>query len=253
MDFELAEQNYIRLEKLRRSGQISEEEYRTSVQAIRVLDDRNRWWMVQEQTGQWYVWGGGAWYPEARPGGAGVIRVSAPAPSAAPAAPASQPAPAAQPPPQPAYTAPPVATGYTQAQQPAVAYPQGYAQAQTAQPGYPQSYGQPVPYPQGYPQPYAQPGVGQAGMAGYVTQPVVPPNLALARKRPGCFSVTLSMLLWALVWGVAAYAAHSLLRITPWWAYLGVGLGALATLILWVRLITRHGRALRRLQQGGAA
>ena len=78
MDFELAEQNYVRLEKLRRSGQISEDEYRTSVQAIRVLDDRNRWWMVQEQTGQWFVWGGGAWYPEARPGGAGVIRVAAP-------------------------------------------------------------------------------------------------------------------------------------------------------------------------------
>ena len=61
------------------------------------------------------------------------------------------------------------------------------------------------------------------------------------------------MLLWALVWGVAAYAVHTMPRITPWWAYLGVGLGALATLILWVRLITRHGRALRQLTRGGAA
>jgi hypothetical protein len=247
MDFDLAAQNYMRLEKLRRNGQIADGDYRAQLAALRVTDEQGRTWMVQEQSGQWHVWDGAAWSPDTPPGREGVIRVAA---AAAAPTPAPQPAPPAQ----PAYTAPPVATGYTQAQQPVV-YPQaqGYPQAVASPPAYAQPQAFPQGYPQGYPQAYPQPGVGQAGMAGYVSQPAVPPNLALARKRPGCFSVTLSMLLWALVWGVAAYAVHSLLRITPWWAYVAVGLGALGTLILWVRLITRHGRALRKLSRGATA
>jgi len=194
MDFGLAEQNYLRLEKLRRSGQIAEEEYRAQLGALRVTDAQGRTWMLQEQTGQWHVWDGAAWQPNAPEGRAGVVRVpraTAPAPPA-PAVPTSP---------------PPVA-----------------------------------------------PAVGQAAAVGYVGQPTVPPNVALARQRPGCVSITLRMWLWGLVWFGAAYAVHALPQsATPWWGYLLVGLGALGTLVLWIRRMTRHGRVLRRLARGGAA
>ncbi|MEN6480115.1 MAG: hypothetical protein ABFD20_10830 [Anaerolineales bacterium] len=220
MDFDLAEQNYIRLEKLRRSGQISLEEYRVQLAAMQVVDEQGRTWMVQEQTGQWHVWDGARWVPQAPPGRPGIIAVGPV--SAQPSGPVAPP--------------------------PAAATP-GYFPAQP-------QYGPPPgvsPQPAG---PWAGP-MPTAGVdyrqAGYATQPVVPQQVLLARKRPGCVSVTLRMLLWALVWGVAAWAVNAFLKPTPWWAYLAVGLAALATLILWVRMITRSGRELRRLAKGGGA
>jgi len=215
MDFDLAEQNYVRLEKLRRNGQITAEDYRAQLDALRVVDAQGRTWMVQEQTGQWFVWDGAQWQPSAPAGRAGVIAVGAPPQAAAP-----------------------MQTYYPQQQ--------GYAPQPAPQPAYPQ---QPVYVAPAYP----AAGAVQAAPVGYAAQPVVPQQLALARKRPGCASVTLRMLLWALVWGAAAWAVDALPRITPWWAYVAVGLAALVTLILLVRRITRFGRAMRRLAQGGAA
>ena len=207
MDFDLAEQNYVRLEKLRRSGQIAADDYRTQLGALRVVDAHGRTWMVQEQPGQWHVWDGVAWQPAAPEGRAGVIRVAVAQPAVAPA-PATPP------------TAPPPA----------------------------------ALQPTSGPPPYAGRGVSRAAAVGYVGQPAVPPNIALARRRPGCLSITFRMLLWALVWFGAAYAVHALPQsATPWWGYLLVGLGALGTLMLWIRRMTRHGRALRRLARGGAA
>lgn len=200
MDFDLAAQGYVRLERLRRSGQISLEDYRTQLGGLRVTDEQGRVWMVQEQSGQWHVWDGAQWSPQAPTGRPGVIAVDAPPPTMPP----------------PAYAPP---------------------------------YGQ----PQAAPPVYAPVGAAQPVQAGYVAQPVVPQRTLLARRRPGCVSVTLRMLLWALVWGLAAWAVHSLIRVTPWWAYVGVGLAALGTLVLWVRSITRHGRALRKLARGGAS
>lgn len=195
MDFDLAAQKFARLEQLRRSGQITLDEYRAQLAGLRVTDAQGRVWMVQEQSGQWHVWDGVQWSPQAPPGRPGVIAVEA--------SPPTMPPPAFAP------------------------------------------YGQPQPAPQAY--------TAQPVQAGFAPQPVVPQRTLLARRRPGCVSVTLRMVLWALLWVAAAWAVHSLMRFTPWWAYVGVGLGALGTLVLWVRHITRHGRALRKLARGGAS
>ena len=197
MDFDLAAQSFVWLEQLRRSGQITLDDYRAQLGGLRVTDAQGRVWMVQEQSGQWHVWDGAQWSPQAPPGRPGVIAVDAPPPTM---------------PPPTAHAAP---------------------------------YGQPQPTPQAY--------APQPAQVGYAAQPVVSQRTLLARRRPGCLSVTLRMVLWAVVWVVAAWAVHSLMRVTPWWAYVGVGLGALATLVLWVRRITRHGRTLRKLEQKGAA
>ena len=237
MDFDLAEQNYIRLEKLRRSGQIGVEEYRTQLGALRVVDEQGRTWMVQEQTGQWYVWDGAQWLAQAPTGRQGIIHMPA---ASTPAA--QMPTAPVQAAPTPAY-APPT-------QMPTPAAPSYPPQATYTPPQASGAGGYAQPASTGYAPPQAQAGYVQAG---YAAQPVVPANIALARKRPGCVAITFRMLLWALVWGGAAWAVNSLLRVTPWWAYLGVGLAALATLVLWVRLMTRHGRALRQLTKGGVA
>jgi hypothetical protein len=71
------------------------------------------------------------------------------------------------------------------------------------------------------------------------------------RRRPGCVGIFLRLLLWALFWAAAAWALDSLVRAAPLWAFPALGLGALATLVLWVRWMTRFGRAARKGAQGG--
>jgi len=61
MDFAQAEQEFRLLEASRQAGTLDDETYRTRINALQVTDERGRVWMLQERTGQWYVWENGAW------------------------------------------------------------------------------------------------------------------------------------------------------------------------------------------------
>jgi hypothetical protein len=188
MDYTQAEREFWRLEGLRRAGQIGEDAYRAQLNALSVLDEWGRPWMLQEQTGQWFVLHEGQWVASTPPG-----HTPMPPPiSAQFAAPVQQP--------------------------PALA-----------------SYG-----------PAAQ--ASQPLVAG-VARASVPPTLGSARptrarRKLGCTGVTLRILLWDLVWVGAAYALYTYIGPRMLWAYIGVGLLALATLFFWVRGMGR-GRTLK--------
>lgn len=61
MDYERAEREFRRLEELRQTGFLTEEAYRTQLAALRVIDEWGRLWMLQERTGQWFVYHEGQW------------------------------------------------------------------------------------------------------------------------------------------------------------------------------------------------
>lgn len=63
MDFARAEREFRRLEEMRSTGHISEDEYRGRLSALRVTDQDGQLWMLQERTGQWYVYYGNQWIP----------------------------------------------------------------------------------------------------------------------------------------------------------------------------------------------
>ena len=63
MDFSEAEREFRRLEEMRSTGRISEDEYRGRLSALRVTDQDGQVWMLQERTGQWYVYYGNQWMP----------------------------------------------------------------------------------------------------------------------------------------------------------------------------------------------
>ncbi len=171
MDYEQAEREFQRIEALRQAGSIDEEAYRIQLDALRVIDEHGRTWMLQERTGQWFVYDQGQWMASTPPGSE-----TAPQPVQSP-------------------ISPPSAT----------------------------------------------------------EEPSRKAEPASSNRRPGCFSITLRIMLWMVVWLGTAWAVSALPRLTPRWAYWAVGVGALATLVLWVRWMTRHGRAQRSRAQGGAA
>lgn len=106
MTFSEAEQRFRFLEDQRRRGILSVEQYRAELAQLRVTDQWGRTWMLQEQTGQWFVFHEGQWC-------------------------ASQPPQQAPPPPPPPVSAPyssPAAAYQPQAQKPAPV--QGYYQQQ---------------------------------------------------------------------------------------------------------------------------
>ena len=82
--------------------------------------------------------------------------------------------------------------------------------------------------------------ISQAPATGYA--PATPQT---KHWRPSCLSVTLRLILWALLWSVIGWAVSVLLREPPLWAYLVVLGGALLHLVLSVRRMTRHGRETR--------
>jgi len=63
MDFAAAEREFRRLEEMRSAGHITEDEYRGRLSALRVTDQDGQVWMLQERTGQWYVYYGNQWMP----------------------------------------------------------------------------------------------------------------------------------------------------------------------------------------------
>ena len=86
MDFQAAQKAFERIEYLRSTGHLSDEEYRGKLNELRVTDAWGRLWMPQERTGRWHVWHQGQWVPAAPPGmdaPAAPTVESGPAPSAA--------------------------------------------------------------------------------------------------------------------------------------------------------------------------
>jgi len=66
--YEEAERAYAALEAEFEAGQLAEDAYRERLHAIRVRDEHGRTWMIQEGSGQWYVYDEGAWMPATPPG-----------------------------------------------------------------------------------------------------------------------------------------------------------------------------------------
>ncbi len=103
MDYKRAEREFRRLEELRQTGFLTEEEYRAQLAALQVTDEWGRLWMIQERTGQWFVFYEGQWVAATPPG------QQAPAPAYT----APQPPPqAVEPAPYQGYAAPPGAPAY---------------------------------------------------------------------------------------------------------------------------------------------
>ena len=63
-----AEQAFAELERRRQAGEIDESSYRQELSALRVQDEQGRTWMLQERTGQWFVFHQGAWVASTPPG-----------------------------------------------------------------------------------------------------------------------------------------------------------------------------------------
>ena len=61
MDFVEAGQRFRFLEDQRARGALSDEQYRTELNTLRVTDAQGRLWMPQERTGQWFVHQNGQW------------------------------------------------------------------------------------------------------------------------------------------------------------------------------------------------
>ncbi|HUM37144.1 MAG TPA: hypothetical protein PLQ85_09765 [Anaerolineae bacterium] len=67
MNFTEAEQRFHFLEDQRQRGVLSLEQYRAELAQLRVTDAWGRLWMLQEQTGQWFVFHEGQWRPSQPP------------------------------------------------------------------------------------------------------------------------------------------------------------------------------------------
>ena len=67
MNFTEAEQRFRFLEDQRQRGVLSLEQYRAELAQLRVTDAWGRLWMLQEQTGQWFVFHEGQWHPSQPP------------------------------------------------------------------------------------------------------------------------------------------------------------------------------------------
>ncbi|MBN1921862.1 MAG: hypothetical protein JW892_11490 [Anaerolineae bacterium] len=136
MTFAEAEQRFRFLEDQRQRGILTMEHYRAELTQLRVTDQWGRTWMLQEQTGQWFVFHEGQW------------RASQP-PQQAPPPPPVQ----ASPLPQASYSA---SAGY---QPQAPQYPAPVQQNYQQQPQ-PRPIQQPVQYPAPGAQPQAEKGSG---------------------------------------------------------------------------------------------
>ncbi len=63
MDFQTAIAIFQQLNGNLQAGAIDINAYRQQLAEVRVVDQAGRTWMIQEQTGQWFVWDGSQWQP----------------------------------------------------------------------------------------------------------------------------------------------------------------------------------------------
>ena len=269
MDFIAAELAFRDLDQKRQVGQIDMAEYRQQLMALRVTDDQERTWMMQELTGQWFVWEDAQWQVAVPPQPTTLPPPPAPsAPPAPPAPPVQQPA-APEPvtsqavapediAPQPVEPQPMTRRGLSSpviSSMAAESVPQqdtpltlGTASRSVQQaPAASRSVQQAPAASQSVQQaPAVGQSVQQAPSSGYAT---LAPQVK--HWRPSCLSVTLRLFFWALLWSIVAWAVSSLFRTMPLWAYLAVLLGALLHLVYAVRRMTRHGREARAKAKGG--
>jgi hypothetical protein len=68
LTYEQAEQAYAELERQRRAGQLGQADYTARLNALQVVDEYGRTWMLQEGTGQWFVYHDNAWMAATPPG-----------------------------------------------------------------------------------------------------------------------------------------------------------------------------------------
>ncbi len=68
LTYEQAEEAFAELERRRQAGEIDQSDYRQELRALRVLDEQGRPWMLQEITGQWFVFDQGNWMASTPPG-----------------------------------------------------------------------------------------------------------------------------------------------------------------------------------------
>ena len=204
MTFAEAEQRFRFLEDQRRRGVLSVEQYRAELAQLRVTDSWGRLWMLQEQTGQWFVFHEGQW------------RASQP-PQQAPPPPPS-PLPQAQPAPS---------QGYVQSQGQLPVSAQGYVQPQAQQPA----------SPQGYVQQQARPTPQQA----YAAPGQIPSQGAQAptEKGGGCGKWLLYALAWLVIWVIIAVVIYFVADQEPL-AVAGVGLAAAISFSLMVVMLSSH-------------
>jgi len=68
--FRAAEARFRWLNHQRATGQMDETAFRQELGQLRVQDAQGQWWMMQEGTGNWFVWQGNQWAPAQPPGAA---------------------------------------------------------------------------------------------------------------------------------------------------------------------------------------
>jgi hypothetical protein len=68
LSHEQAERLFDELERQRQAGQLSQADYAARLNALRVVDEYGRTWMLQEGSGQWHVYHDDAWVAATPPG-----------------------------------------------------------------------------------------------------------------------------------------------------------------------------------------
>lgn len=96
LTYDQAEQAFVDLERRRKAGLLSEAEYRQELNTLRVLDEQGRTWMLQETTGQWFVYQNQAWVASTPPSREAAVARPAAQPQPQQPQPIARPARAAQ-------------------------------------------------------------------------------------------------------------------------------------------------------------
>ncbi len=244
-----AERSFAALEQQRLAGQLTEQGYKEALNALRVKDDAGYTWMLQERTGNWYVYREGAWAQATPPGREAGTPIGSP------------------PPPAQADVAPPVAVRSEATAPLPPIYPQAAARTpvyQATPPAFqaaPPVYAAPVQPAMVPPPPppaaYAAGPSTFAPAAQYVppVEPIVPeedPRSARTRRResrrerraesrPGCLKITWSIVKWEILWAAAGWLAYDILGQRYPWILIPVGMFALLFLVLYLRRFRRPG------------
>ncbi len=246
LSFTAAAAAFAALDRQRVAGQITEQTYKEALNALRVKDNEGYTWMLQERTGNWYVYRDGTWSPGTPP-----VQESAGPPGPPPPPTAAEPISNASEVPHP-YASPPQGfpprVGVAPASEsPVSAYPAGAPQAAFPPPVPPAT--NPVPAA-----PYAN--TAAYAQAAAYTPPVDPSALEKnprsaqtrskearrerrAERRPGCLKITWSILKWEILWAAAGWLAYDALGQRYPWIVIPVGLLALLFMLRYLRRFRR--------------